>query len=77
MAQAVERNGVAFNMGAKPPMGRRLRGSSETWPTAASWATSRRSITYNMDPIFISGSHWFDLINWINCDRRAVSVQAT
>ena len=76
MAQAVERNGVAFNLGANRRWAagyeivRELANSGEL-------GDLKTIISYNMDPIFISGSHWFDLINWINCDRRAVSVQAT
>ena len=76
MAQAVERNGVAFNMGAN----RRWAAGYEVVRDLANsgeLGDLKTIITYNMDPIFISGSHWFDLINWIAGGRRAVSVQAT
>lgn len=76
MAEAVERNKVAFNLGANRrwfpgyEIVRNLVNSGE-------YGALKTIITYNMDPIFISGSHWLDLINWINCDRPAVSVQGT
>jgi len=76
MAEAVERNGVAFNLGTN----RRWSPGYETARDLANggeYGDLKTIITYNMDPIFISGSHWFDLINFLNCDRRAVSVQAT
>jgi predicted dehydrogenase len=76
MAEAVERNGVAFNLGTN----RRWAPGYETARDLANggeYGDLKTIITYNMDPIFISGSHWFDLINFLNCDRRAVSVQAT
>ncbi len=76
MAQAVERNGVAFNLGAN----RRWAEGYEVVRDLANggeYGDLKTIITYNMDPIFISGSHWFDLINFINCDRKAMSVEAT
>ena len=75
MVEAVERNGVAFNLGANRRWSsgyakvRDLADGGELGPL-------RTIITHNMDPIFISGSHWFDLIQFLNCERRAVSVQA-
>jgi predicted dehydrogenase len=76
MVETVERNGVAFNLGTN----RRWSPGYEIVRDLANggeYGDLKTIITYNMDPIFISGSHWFDLINWINADRRAVSVQAT
>lgn len=76
MLEAIEQNEVAFNLGAN----RRWFPGYEIVRNLANsgkYGALKTIITYNMNPIFISGSHWFDLINWINCDRPAISVQGS
>ena len=75
MVEAIERNGVAFNMGTNRRWSpayikmREVIASGEVGDLKA-------VISYWVSPLFNGGSHWFDVIQFANGDVPAVSVSA-
>jgi predicted dehydrogenase len=75
MVAAVERHGVAFNLG-----------TNRRWDTGydrmkalidgGALGTLRSILIYSNGTLFNMSSHWFDLALRLNSDRRAVAAQA-
>lgn len=75
MVEAVERNGVAFNMGTNrrwDPGYRTLRDLANS----GELGELRCIVIYQTRSLFNAGSHWLDLIQFLNRDCPAVWVQA-
>ena len=74
IVEAVERNGVAFNLGTQRRWDPGYDRVKEVL-NGGELGELRTLISHHQGPLFEVDSHFFDLMMWLNNDRPAVSVQ--
>ena len=75
MVEAVERNGVAFNLGTNRRWDPRFDKMKEIIDTGR-LGPLQTLIVFDSATLFNMSSHWFDLILWLNSDQPVAWVQA-